>query len=136
MRQAGVIAAAALYALEHHVDRLADDHRNAQILARAVEETDGLRLESGPVETNLVWIEVDPALGTAADVAARLRSRGRARLGPRAAGAPGLYPPGRLPRASGVRRRQASFPASGRSGGVTRRFRGVQDDRRSKPFPP
>src|SRR5579872_4376734 len=35
MRQAGVIAAAALYALEHHIDRLAEDHRNAQVIARA-----------------------------------------------------------------------------------------------------
>ncbi len=84
MRQAGVIAAGALYALEHHVDRLADDHAHAQLLARAVEETAGLRLESGPVETNLVWIEVDPALGTAAEVAVRLREQGVlvAALGP------------------------------------------------------
>jgi threonine aldolase len=76
MRQAGIIAAAALYALEHHVERLAEDHANAKILARAVEQTQGLSLESGPVETNLVWIAVDPALGTAADVAARLRAAG------------------------------------------------------------
>ena len=41
-----------------------------------MEATDGLRLESGPVETNLVWIAVAPALGTAADVVARLRSAG------------------------------------------------------------
>jgi threonine aldolase len=84
MRQAGVIAAAALYALENHVERLADDHRNARRLAEAVETTDGLRLESGPVETNLVWIEVDPGLGTAREVAARLRDDGVlvAALGP------------------------------------------------------
>jgi threonine aldolase len=84
MRQAGVIAAGALYALENHVDRLADDHAHAQLLARAVEETPGLRLESGPVETNLVWIEVDPKLGTAAEVASRLRAEGVlvAALGP------------------------------------------------------
>ena len=63
MRQAGILAAAALHALEHHVERLAEDHANAQILARAVEETEGLRLESGPVETNLVWIAVDPRSG-------------------------------------------------------------------------
>jgi threonine aldolase len=76
MRQAGVIAAAALYALDHNVARLADDHANAQTLARAIEETPGLRLESGPVETNLVWFEVGPALGTAPEVAARLRAEG------------------------------------------------------------
>jgi threonine aldolase len=76
MRQAGIIAAGALHALEHHIDRLADDHANAQILARAVEETEGLSLESGPVETNLVWIAVDPALGPAPALAARLRAAG------------------------------------------------------------
>jgi threonine aldolase len=76
MRQAGVIAAAALHALEHHVDRLADDHEHARILAVAVAQAEGLRLESGPVETNLVWIAVDPAFGTAADVVARLKARG------------------------------------------------------------
>ncbi len=76
MRQAGVIAAGALHALEHHVGRLADDHRNARVLARAVEETEGLSLESGAVETNLVWVEVDPSLGTAQEVAARLRAEG------------------------------------------------------------
>jgi threonine aldolase len=76
MRQAGVIAAGALHALENHVERLAEDHANARILARAVEETEGLALESGAVETNLVWIAVDPALGTAAEVAERLRTAG------------------------------------------------------------
>ncbi len=76
MRQAGIIAAGAIYALDHHVDRLAEDHANAKILARAVEDTKGLSLESGPVETNLVWIEVDPALGTASEVAAQLREGG------------------------------------------------------------
>ncbi|AGA25540.1 low-specificity L-threonine aldolase [Singulisphaera acidiphila] len=72
MRQAGIIAAGALFALENHVERLAEDHANAQILAHAVEQTEGLSLESGPVETNLVWVTVDPALGTASEVAAQL----------------------------------------------------------------
>ena len=76
MRQAGVIAAGAIYALKHHVDRLREDHANAQILAEAVEATPGLSLESGPVQTNLVWISVDPKRGTAAEVAARLKEKG------------------------------------------------------------
>lgn len=76
MRQAGIIAAGALFAVENHVERLADDHANAQILARAVEDTEGLRLETGKVETNLVWIAVSPALGTAQEIVARLRSEG------------------------------------------------------------
>ena len=76
MRQAGIIAAGALYALEHHVDRLAEDHEHAKMLADAFAEHRGFSLESGPVETNLVWVRVDPSLGTAAEVAAYLRSRG------------------------------------------------------------
>ncbi len=76
MRQGGVIAAAALYALEHHVDRLKHDHDNARLLADAFESTEGFALESGPVETNLVWVTVEPSLGTAAEVAAYLRSHG------------------------------------------------------------
>ncbi|GAC1475729.1 MAG: GntG family PLP-dependent aldolase [Isosphaeraceae bacterium] len=76
MRQAGILAAGALYALDHHVERLADDHQNARLLAAAIETTVGLSLESGPVETNLVWIQVDRALGTAQEVACRLREQG------------------------------------------------------------
>jgi threonine aldolase len=76
MRQAGIAAAGALYALEHHIERLADDHRNARVIAQAVADTPGLRLEPPEVETNLVWFEVDPDLGTAQEVAARLKQRG------------------------------------------------------------
>src|SRR5262249_25662639 len=64
------------YALNNHVERLAEDHENAQILARAIERTEGLRLESPPIETNLVWFQIDPALGTAPMLAARLRENG------------------------------------------------------------
>ncbi len=76
MRQAGVIAAAALHALDNHVDRMKDDHANAQILADAFNSTEGFALECGSVETNLVWVAVSPSIGTAAEVAAYLRSRG------------------------------------------------------------
>ena len=47
-----------------------------RLLADAFAGTDGFAMESGPVETNLVWVAVDPILGTAAEVAAYLRSRG------------------------------------------------------------
>ncbi len=76
MRQAGVAAAAALYAVEHHVERLAEDNRNAQVIARAIADTPGLRLDPPRVETNLIWVQVDPALGTAKDVAAALARQG------------------------------------------------------------
>lgn len=76
MRQAGVIAAGALYALENHVDRLAEDHAKAQHLAEGIREIDGLELRPPQIDTNLVIYRVDPKLGTAADFAARLKRRG------------------------------------------------------------
>ncbi len=76
MRQAGVLAAAALYAIEHHIDRLAEDHRHAQVIARAIADTPGLRLNPPEVETNLIWFDVDPELGAAKNVAAALKQRG------------------------------------------------------------
>ncbi|HEV7226713.1 MAG TPA: low-specificity L-threonine aldolase [Pirellulales bacterium] len=76
MRQAGVIAAGALYALEHHIDRLADDHAHARRLAAAIREIDGLELRPAEIDTNLVIYRVDPRLGAAADFSARLKKRG------------------------------------------------------------
>jgi threonine aldolase len=76
MRQVGVIAAGALYALEHHVDRMAEDHTNARMLAAAVEPIAGLTLAQKSVETNIVYFEVDPEVGTAAEVLAILKGRG------------------------------------------------------------
>ena len=76
MRQGGVAAAAALYALEHHVERLAEDHRNAQVLASAIVDTPGLRLDPPEVETNLVWIEVEREMGSARDVAGMMKEKG------------------------------------------------------------
>jgi threonine aldolase len=76
MRQAGILAAAALYALDNHVERLADDHRNARVLGQAVADTPGLRLDPPDVHTNIVWIEVDPDLGSAKKVADALKERG------------------------------------------------------------
>jgi threonine aldolase len=76
MRQAGVIAAAALYAVDHHIDRLAEDHRNARMIGEAIADTPGLRLDPPQVETNIVWFQVDPALGTAAEVRATLHEHG------------------------------------------------------------
>ena len=76
MRQAGILAAAALFALDHHQERLADDHRHAQLMAQAIAETPGLRLDPPEVETNLIFFRIDPALGTAKEMAARLRQHG------------------------------------------------------------
>jgi len=61
MRQAGVIAAAALVALEEMRDRLGEDHRNAKALARGLAEIRGVRIDADRVVTNIVSFEVDPA---------------------------------------------------------------------------
>ncbi|HEX3658142.1 MAG TPA: low-specificity L-threonine aldolase [Pirellulales bacterium] len=76
MRQAGIIAAGALYSLENHIDRLAEDHRNAQVLAAAIRQIDGLELRPEKVDTNLVIFRVHPRLGTSPELVARLAERG------------------------------------------------------------
>jgi threonine aldolase len=76
MRQAGIIAAGALYALDHHIDRLAEDHEKARLLANAIRETPGLTLDPDIVETNIVIFKIAPQLGTAAEFVARLKDEG------------------------------------------------------------
>ncbi len=76
MRQAGVLAAAAIYALDNNIKRLAEDHSNAQIIASAVRDCPKLKLMPPEVHTNLVWFEVSEPLGTAKDVGAQLKDKG------------------------------------------------------------
>jgi threonine aldolase len=64
MRQAGIIAAGAIHALEHHVERLAEDHANAKSLAHGLAQIERITVE--PVETNLVFFDV-AGLGVSAD---------------------------------------------------------------------
>jgi threonine aldolase len=59
MRQAGICAAACVYALDHHVDRLADDHANARALARGLAQINGVEVQQP--ETNLVFFKPDGA---------------------------------------------------------------------------
>jgi threonine aldolase len=73
MRQAGILAAAGLYALEHHVERLAEDHENARILAQGLSEIPCLSVT--PPETNIVMVEILRG-PTAAELAERLKRRG------------------------------------------------------------
>jgi threonine aldolase len=61
MRQAGIIAAGALHALDHHVDRLAEDHVNARTLAEGLAELPGVELDPVSVETNIVAFGVPDA---------------------------------------------------------------------------
>jgi threonine aldolase len=58
MRQVGILAAAGLHALDHHVERLAEDHENAKKLALGLAEMPGIQLEPEMVETNIVMFEV------------------------------------------------------------------------------
>ena len=76
MRQAGVIAAAGLYAFEHNVERLAEDHANARLLESGISEMDGLQLVFGPVETNIVFFDVSKSGKTAAEICAVLLDKG------------------------------------------------------------
>jgi threonine aldolase len=76
MRQAGVVAAAALYAVDHHIERLAEDHRHARVLAEAISDTPGLRLIPPEVETNLVWFDIDAELGLADALVRQLKQHG------------------------------------------------------------
>ena len=75
MRQAGVLAAAGLYALEHHRARLGEDHLKARRLAELLGQSKGVR-PSGPVDTNIVIADLVEPAPTAADLVARARAEG------------------------------------------------------------
>src|SRR6202047_1027427 len=74
MRQAGSCAAACVFALDHHVDRLADDHANARALARGLSQIKGMEVQ--PPETNLVFFRPDGAGVTGEKMIEALRQRG------------------------------------------------------------
>ncbi len=76
MRQAGVLAAAGLHALDHHVERLAEDHHNARRFAARVAAVPGVELDPAEVETNLVFINVEETGLSAETIAARTGERG------------------------------------------------------------
>jgi threonine aldolase len=72
-RQAGVLAAAGLYALDHHVERLADDHAHARLIAEAAADADAGAVDPASVETNIVILDVGER---AAGVVERARAEG------------------------------------------------------------
>ena len=76
MRQAGILAAAGLYALDHHIRRLAVDHERAARLARALDSFDGVHVNLEATKTNIVIAEFDPARFEAPQVAAALKEHG------------------------------------------------------------
>jgi threonine aldolase len=73
LRQAGVLAAAALHALDHHIDRLAADHANARRLAEGLQGLTGVL--NAPANTNMVFVDLAPG-GARDDAVARLKARG------------------------------------------------------------
>ena len=83
MRQSGLLAAAAIFALEHNVDRLAQDHANAKAFARGISAVRGLRphVSAEETPTNMVFFHVDPSIGTAQALCARLESKGVRMMG-------------------------------------------------------
>ena len=74
LRQAGVCAAACLYALDHNIDRLAEDHANAKVMARGLAQIPGLAVEEP--ETNLVFFDTSATGVTADAFADKVRSGG------------------------------------------------------------
>ncbi len=75
-RQAGILAAGALYALDHNVERLAEDHANAKTIAAAVRDAPGLDLDPARVDSNIVIFRADKSHGTVADFCAKLKEHG------------------------------------------------------------
>lgn len=76
LRQSGMVTAACNYALDHHVDRLRDDHDNARKLHAGLQEIQGVTLQNDVCETNLVFFDVGGTGINARDVAAQLLDRG------------------------------------------------------------
>lgn len=76
MRQAGYLAAACIYAMENHVERLREDHTHARLIAEAVNSVPGLMLTPPDVQTNVVWFQVERARGTAQDLCRHLKEQG------------------------------------------------------------
>jgi threonine aldolase len=75
MRQAGVLAAAGVHALQHHVDRLADDHANARTIGERLAGSQGVALELDALETNIVVFDLRDGAPDAATVVARAAER-------------------------------------------------------------
>ena len=76
MRQVGIIAAAGLYALDHHIDRLKEDHENAKRLAVGLHEIKGIEIEPKYVETNIVIFDVSGTGMTAPQIAEAMKKEG------------------------------------------------------------
>lgn len=75
MRQAGVVAAAGIVALETMVDRLAEDHDNARLMAEQLAEIPGISLDLDRVQTNIIYFNLSPEKMTAAELVEEMKQR-------------------------------------------------------------
>ncbi|MBM3573288.1 MAG: low specificity L-threonine aldolase, partial [Alphaproteobacteria bacterium] len=76
LRQSGILAAAGLYALDHHLTRLADDHAHARLVAERLARVSGVELDLATVQSNIVIFRMTPGAPDAATVVARAKERG------------------------------------------------------------
>ena len=76
LRQASILAAAGLYALDHNIDRIHENHDNARVLAEAIAGAPGIELDLATVQTNIVLIRLAPGAPDAATFVTRARELG------------------------------------------------------------
>jgi threonine aldolase len=76
MRQVGILAAAGIYALDHHIQRLKEDHQNAKRLALGLKEIKGISINPEEVETNIVIFDIAEMGMTAAQVRDEMKKKG------------------------------------------------------------
>lgn len=76
MRQVGILAAAALYALENNVERLAEDHQHAKMLANALTKIKGFQIDPDHVETNIVVFDVSNSGLTVDEIVGKMKEKG------------------------------------------------------------
>ncbi len=76
LRQAGILAAAGIWALDHHVDRLAQDHDNAKIMAQRISEIPGMKINFSTIQSNLVFFDVSETGKDAKQLSEELQNQG------------------------------------------------------------
>ena len=76
MRQVGILAAGALFALENNFERLAEDHKNARFLAEQLAPIPGINLDPETVQTNIVIFDIEKTGKQPADLMEELKSKG------------------------------------------------------------
>ena len=76
MRQVGIIAAAGIYALDHHIERLGEDHQNAKWLALGLKELKGVSIDPEQVETNIIIFNIANTGMTAPQIAEAMKKNG------------------------------------------------------------